>query len=175
MAITAATKNVNRIVRDGPGKSMFEAGQYAVDSSSTWVQGDLLKFDSSAHALRVVSATGDSAAFVGIADNAVTGGKLVGPYAGLTDVNAAQATPGFAGPKYGVVANMILKTSDTFDIGDPVYLCEGGTSQTVTSTQPGSEDPIGIFVGPAAVASAAAGQNGQIRIGCHYGTDSLIF
>ena len=170
MAITAATVGVNRIIRSGVdgGKTLFDEGKSAVSSSSNWVQGDLIYFDTSSHILNVVSATGNAVTFVGIADNTVTSGKLVGPYTGLTLTNSAEVSPGFVGPKYGVAAQMILKTSDAFNIGDKVYLSNGGTSQTVTVTDPGDGNYIGIFVGPAAVASAASGQQGYIKIGCRY-------
>lgn len=178
MAITASTSAVDAIVRGGPGKSIFEDGKAAVDSSSTWKQGDLLKFDTSAHALRIVSSTADAATFVGIADNSVTSGKLVGPYDGLTQVDTAQVSPGFVGPKYGVTARLTLKTGDAFNIGSLVYLTDGGDSQTVTSTDPGSTDHIGVFVGLTAVASAVAGQTGDILIGARFPNPSgsaLVF
>jgi len=168
MAITAATASVDRIVRGDSGKTLFQSGKSATSSSSSWKQGDLLYFDTSNHIINVVSATGNAATILGIADNAVTSGKLVGPYDGLTAVDAAQVTPDFVGPKYGVVASMILKTSDAFNIGSKVYLTNGGTSQTVTVTDPSDGNYIGIFVGPAAVASAAAGQQGYILIGSRY-------
>lgn len=167
MAITAATSSVDRIIRGGPGKSIFDDGKAAISSSSSWYQGDLICFDTSAHILRVVAATGDAVTFVGIADNQVISGQLSGPYDGLTAVNAAQVTPGFTGPKYGVSAQMILKTSDAFVMGAKVYLCNVD-SQTVSSVDPGDANHVGIFVGPSAVASAAAGQQGAILIGCRY-------
>lgn len=173
MAITAATAAYDAIVRRGPGKSVFEDGKAATTSSSTWLQGDLICLDTSGHYLRRVAATGDYSTFVGIADNSVTSGKLAGPYDGLTAVDAVTSGPGFCGPKYGVVASLKLKTSDAFNIGDKVYLCNGSDTQTVTSTDPGSSDYIGIFQGPANVASAAAGQRGHILVVAQYPAISI--
>lgn len=168
MAISAAGSNADRIVRGDNGQTLFDEGKWACDASSTWNQGDLIMFNTTAHALRRVAATGDALTCVGIADNVVTGGVLAGPYDGLTAVNAAQVSPGFVGPKFGCVASMKLKTSDALNIGNKVYLVDGGDSQTVTVTDPGDGNYIGIFVGPAAVASAAAGQQGQIKIGARF-------
>lgn len=167
MAITAATASVDRITRGDVGQTLFQSGKSIVSSASTWVQGDLIYLDTSAHVLKAVAATGNAATFVGIADNAVTAGKLVGPYGSLTAVDAAQVTPDFVGPKFGVVAGMILKTSDAFAAGVKVYLVDGGTTQTVTSTDPSDGNYIGIFV-DATVASAAAGQVGNVLIGSRY-------
>lgn len=165
MAITAAAASVDRIVRGDTGQTLFQSGKSAVSSSSTWKQGDLIAFLSGI--LNKVSATGNAVTFCGIADNAVTSGKLVGPYDGLTAVDAAQVTPDFVGPKYGVVARLVLKTSDAFAVGAKVYLADGLTTQTVTSSDPGDGNYIGIFVG-ATVASAAAGQQGDVLIGARY-------
>lgn len=172
MAITAQGSNSDRIVRGDTGKTLFDEARTAVSSSVTWNQGDLLAFDTSAHVLKVVSTTADSANFCGIADNAITSGALVGPYDGLTAVNAAQVSPGFVGPKYGVVAQLILNTSDAFNVGAKVYLCNGGTSQTVTSVDPGDGNNIGIYVGPL-VSSASAGQQGPIKLGARYAMGAL--
>lgn len=170
MAISAFGSNQDRIIKSqvDNGRSLFDSGKYAVDASSTWNQGDLIMFNTSVHALRRVTATGDGATFVGIADNVVTAGKLAGPYDGLTAVSAAQVSPQFVGPKFGVVASLVLKTSDAFNIGSKVFLDDGGNSQQVTVTDPSDGNYIGIFVGPAAIASATAGQTGFILIGARY-------
>lgn len=167
MAITAASSSNDRIVRRDEGKSLFAEGKNFVASSTSWKQGDLLAFDTSNHVIKVVASTADALTFVGIADNVVTSGKLAGPYDGLTAVDAAQVSPGFIGPKFGVIAQMKLKTSDTFNPGDKVYLVDGGDSQTVTSSNPGDGNYIGIYQGPLA-SSVAAGSQGPILIGCRY-------
>lgn len=167
MAITASTAGVDRITRGDEGKTLFAEGRNFVGSSTTWYQGDLLYFNTSTHLLAVVAATGNAATIAGIADNTVISGQLLGPYNGLTPVDAAQVSPGFVGPKIGVVAGLILKTSDAFNPGDKVYLVNGGTSQTVTSSDPGDGNYIGIFQ-DLLVSSASAGQVGNILIGSRY-------
>lgn len=168
MSISASTTSVDSIVLGGPGKSLFEKGQIAVNSSiSTWNQGDLICFDSGALGLRPVSATGDGLTIVGIADNVVVSGKLAGPYDGLTAVNAAQSTPGFVGPKYGVVARMKLHLGDAFTMGCKVYLSNGDDCQTVSVTNPGDGNYVGIFQ-DLPVASAVAGQTAACLLGARY-------
>jgi hypothetical protein len=169
MAITAATSSYDRIIRSSAnnGKSLFEDGKAGVSSSSTWYQGDLLCYDTSSNILRVVAATSDAATFVGIADNQVASGVLYGPYQGLTPVDAAQKSPGFVGPKYGVSANMIANTGDTFVFGAKVYLLNGGTTQQVTVTDPGDHNYIGIYVG-SGLTSAAAGALVPCLLGARY-------
>lgn len=164
MAISASSGAYDSIVRGGPGKSVFEDGKAAVSSASTWNQGDFLYLDTTAHVMKSVTATGNAATILGVADCSVTAGKLVGPYDGLTAVNASSQSPGFTGPKYGVVSNKTLKTADAFNIGDKVYLADGLDAQSVSSTDPGDHNYVGIFQGPSTVASAAAGQQGQILI-----------
>lgn len=168
MAISASSGSVDNLVRSGPGRSIFEDGKAAVGSGSTWNQGDQICFDTSLHYLRAVTATGDALTIVGIADNVVSAGALVGPYQGLTAVAGAQVSPGFVGPKYGVTARLTLKTSDAFNIGDKVYLADGQSCQVVSSSNPGDGNYVGIFMGPSAVASASAGQTGDILYGARY-------
>ncbi len=172
MSISAFGANFDAIVKDGPGRTMFESGKAVVSTASTWNQGDLVYLDTSAHVLKRVGSTADAATIQGVADNVVTAGKLAGPYDGLTPTDAAQVTPDFAGPRYGVVAALVLKTSDAFNPGDKVYLVEGGNSQTVSSTAAGGEY-VGIFVG-AAIASAGAGSRGYVRIGQRIATGNTL-
>lgn len=166
MAISASTSGYDSIILSGPGKSLFENGKVAA-GTSTWNQGDIMCFDTSTHVIRAVAATGDAVTLIGVADNSVVSGKLLGPYTGLTATNAAEVGPGFAGPKYGVVANPILNTGDAFAIGAKVYLIDALSCQTVSSTDPGDHNYIGIYQGPA-VTSAAAGQKGPVLIGARY-------
>jgi hypothetical protein len=172
MAITLKGTNSDRITRRGPGKSLFEDGK-SVAAAQTWNQGDLMCYDATLNTnlggIRPVAATGDGATFIGIADNAVTGGKLVGPYTGLTQTDASEVGPGFVGPKYGVEADMDLVTGDAWIMGQKAYLANGGTSQQVTSVPTGDSNYVGIFVDPqGAITSAAAGQVGRILLGCRY-------
>jgi len=167
MAISAATSSVDRIIRSkaNNGKSLFEDGKAGVSSSSTWYQGDLICYDTSSHILRVVASTADAANVVGIADNQVSSGKLYSPYAGLTNVDAAQVSPGFVGPKYGVVASMKLHTGDTLAFGQKVYLSDGDDTQTVGASAVGSV--IGMYVG-SGITSAPAGSQVPVLIYANY-------
>lgn len=167
MAITAATSSSNNIVRKGPGKTIFEEAKPVVSASSTWLQGEILCFDTSSHIIRRVAATGDAATLLGVADNVVTSGKLAGPYDGLTAVDAAQVSPGIVGPKYGVEVSLVLKTADAINPGDKVYLADGLSTQTVSVTDPGDHNHVGIYLG-AAIASAAAGQLITVLLGARY-------
>lgn len=167
MAITAATVFSDNIIRKGPGKTVFEDAKPAVTSSSTWLQGEILCFDTGSHIIRRVAATADAATLLGVADDSVTSGKLAGPYDGLTAVDAAQVSAGIVGPKYGVEASLKLKTADAFNVGDKVYLADTLDTMTVSSTDPGDHNHIGVFVG-VTVASAAAGQKGAVLVGARY-------
>jgi hypothetical protein len=126
-------------------------------------------FDTTALNIRAVTATGDAATLIGISDVQVTSGKLAGPYDGLTAVDASQVGPDFVGPKFGVEADMVLNTGDAFTMGCKVYLKDTTNTQTVSVSNPGDNNYIGLFVdmnGP--VTSASAGQVGRILIGCRY-------
>lgn len=169
MAITAAA-GANRIVRGGPGKSVFEDGKSMCGALSTWNQGELICLDATGY-LRRVAATTDAETLVGISDDAITAGSLVGPYAGLTAVDAAQAAVGFVGPKYGVEADLTMKTGDHFTPGCKVYLVDALDSATVSVTDPGATGHTGNYVGiytGVDVAAAAAGQKGRILVGARY-------
>ncbi len=164
MAISASTKNADNIVRSIAPKSMFEDGAAVNSAAVSFNQGDMICLDTSTHLLKRVAALTDAATFVGIARQAVTAGVLNGPYDGLATAGALSS---FSGPVYGVVANMVLKTGDAFNAGSKIYLADGSDSQTVSSTDSGDHDFIGIYQGPT-VASAAAGQVGPCLIGCRY-------
>lgn len=161
----SATTASDRIVRGGPGKSLFDDCSN-VTAGVTWNQGDLIAFDTSAHKLKVVTAQTDAANIVGIADNTIVSGKLAGPYDGLAGNNTASIGPLFSGPKYGVVASLKLLSGDAFTTGCPVYLTTASDAQTVTVTAPSTNDPIGIYQGPAVTASS--GSVGPVLIGCRY-------
>lgn len=166
MAITASILNGDAIHRSDSPKSLFENGLDFVGttSTSTWNQGDSICYDTSAHTIRKVAATGDAATIIGIAVQAITNGIVNGPYQGLATPNAPVA---FQGAVYGVTAFRTLKTGDAFNPGVKVYLADGGDTQTVSSTDPGDGNYIGLYDG-VAVSSATAGQVGHVKIGCRY-------
>lgn len=159
MAISASTTATNRVFREVRVSSLFMSAKNAISSAVSWNQGDLLYLDTSAHLIKVVAATGNAATILGVAVNTVISGKLQGPYAGLTAVNAAEAIADLAGPVFGVEALMILNTGDAFVTGGKVYLCNA-TAQTVSSTDPSDANFIGYFTG--AATTAAAGQQGTV-------------
>lgn len=173
MAITAATSGKNRIFVSVAPKSEFERAKDVLSSAVTYKQGDLLAFDTSSKILKVVSTTADSANFLGIADNFVTSGKLVGPYTGLTATDAAEAIGQVEGPKYGVIATLKLLSGDAFTPGAKVYLANGADSQTVTITDPSDGKNIGLYQGPALTAGATS--EGPILLGCRYGKTDISF
>ena len=165
MAITASTINKNRTYRSDSAKALFEDGGQVCNNTTSFNQGDLQCFDTATKVIRSVVATTDAATFVGVAQVGVINGVLIGPYTGLTNVTPAPSK--FVGAMYGITASMILKTGDAFADGDKVYLANGADCQTVSITDPGDGNYIGIYVGPP-VAAAAAGQEGLIKIGCRY-------
>lgn len=174
MSISAASASYpGNILRGSPGSTMFESGKAVSSSASNWLQGEFVYLDTSNHILNRVSATGNAATIMGMADNVVTAGKLAGPYDGLTAVDAAQVSPDFTGPRIGVIGQPKLKTSDAFHPGDKVYLSDGGDSMTVTSTDPGDGNYVGIYVG-ATVASAASGARGPVRVGARVHTGDVL-
>lgn len=165
MAISAGTISKDRTYRSDAIKSLFEAGINVDTTAVNCKQGDLMCLDTTNHRLKVVAATGDALTFLGVSDVTLVNGVLAGPYDGLTTSQGAIIA--FRGPMYGGVFLMILKTGDAFNPGDKVYLADATNSQTVSVTDPGDANFIGVYVGPA-IASAAAGQEGQIKIGLRY-------
>lgn len=157
----------NNIVRSVRPMAMFESAFSVLSTSVTYNQGDLLAFDTSAKVLKVAG-TADSANLLGVARQKIVNGVAASPYQG-TAVDASQAIEDLAGPVFGVVAFFTLKTGDAFNPGDKVYLTSD--PQTVTITNPGDGNYIGIFQDKA-VASAAAGQTGNVLVGHRYGLAS---
>jgi hypothetical protein len=157
MAISSYGSSVDRIIRSSAnnGKSLFEDGKSGVISTTTWYQGDLLCYDTSTNVIRQVAATTDAATILGIADNTVILGQLNSPYAGLTLTNSTQSTPGFVGPKYGVSASLICHTGDTLVFGQKMYLVDATNTQTVSGTDPGDHNYIGLYMGPGLTSAPA--------------------
>lgn len=162
MAITAATTAKDRVFRSDAVKSLFEAGLAFVDTTITFKQGDHIYFDDATNLIKRCAATANAATYLGISPVSITLGILAGPYDGLTNVTS-QAPSEFQGPMYGFTALSTLKTGDTFNPGDKVYLADGADSQTVSVTDPGDANYVGIYVG--AATTAAAGQQGTVKIG----------
>jgi len=170
----AASTAQNNIVRgENQAKSIFESLKpvLAASAACTWNQGDLLCFDNTNKIVVPVTGSGSGAQILGVARNTVSSGLPVSPYQG-TAVDASEAISDMAGPAFGVVAFFTLKTGDAFNPGDPVYLTTTNP-QTVTSGAAGSA--VGVYVG-AVVASAAAGQQGNVLVGAYQpGGTTLLF
>lgn len=165
MAITASTSYADTRVRAVAPKSLFESALSVISSSSTWYRGDIVCFDTSSKILRVVSATTDSANVCGMAKQSISSGKPISPYQG-TAVDAAVAIQDIAGPEYGTVWGLKVKTGDSLVKGCKVYLADGQDSQTVTVSDPGDGNHIGIYQG--GTATAAAGVRYPVLVGARY-------
>ena len=159
----------NRITRSVAPKSMFPSAQAVISSSVSFNQGDLLVFDDTNNVLKVPSSESEGSTFLGIAQETIVSGLLKRPYS--TDVDDSGAISDIPGPVYGVVAKLILKTGDSLNPGDYVYLYPTGGAQYVSAT---GTKAIGLFVG-AAVSSAAAGTQVEVHLGCRHPGDSLKF
>lgn len=167
MAILATTAGIDRLYRKDAVKSLFESALAVTSTANTFYQGDLMCFDTGTKAIRAVAATSDGATFIGVSPVSVISGVLLGPYNGLA-TSAAAAPQDYQGPMYGAGFLMKLHVGDAFTLGQKVYLSNGDDCQTVSSTDPGDHNYVGIFVGPSAIASAVAGQQAVIKIGNRY-------
>lgn len=146
----------NRITRSVSPKSLFESAKALIDATVSFNQGDILFLDGAL--IKPVAADADGASVLGVAQATIVLGKVVGPYAGLA-TSAAQAIEDIAGPVYGVIVRMKLKSGDVFGPGDAVYAC-AVDAQTVSSA---GTNQIGIFQG--ATVTAGASSEGEILIG----------
>jgi len=157
-----ATTAKNLIVRSVRPGSIFESALSVISSAISFNQGDLLYLDTATHLIKALDSDAHAANVLGIARNTVVNGKLVSSYSG-TAVDAAQAIADIAGPQYGVIALLSLKSGDTFNAGDKVYY--GGDAQTVSST---GTNAVGIFQD--ASITASAGSTGKVLIACNLGS-----
>lgn len=164
----------NTLIKEIARKSLFDDCSDLLGSSTTFKQGDMLAINTSTHVLYPTSATGDTDTFAGIAPVSVTNGKIVGPYDGLTAVDAAEGNDATPGPMYGVVCEVTIKTGDNLSPESPVYLGNALDAQTVTATQPGSKKAVGLYQGPA-ITNAAAGTKINVLFGALYPDNTLKF
>jgi hypothetical protein len=159
----------NNIVREVAPKSLFESAFPVLSSAVTYNQGDLIAFNTGTSVLKVAG-TGDIDNLLGIARQTVINGVTKSPYQG-TAVDASQAIEDVAGPVYGIVARMVLKSGDSFTPGAKVYLT--ADPQTITVTDPGSGKNCGLFQGRAV--TAGSGSTGDVLIGARYGLSGIQF
>ena len=157
-----ATTPKNNIVRSVRPASIFESALNVISSAVSFNQGDILYLDTVNHLIKPVTADADAAKVLGIARNTIVNGKLLSAYQG-TAVDAAQAINDIAGPQYGVIALLNLKSGDSFVPGGAVYACTVD-AQTVSST---GTNQIGIFQD--AAITAVSGSTGKILIGANVG------
>ncbi len=157
----------NRIVRTVEAKTLFPSAKAVVDSTVNINQGDLVIFDDTNNLLALASAETDAATFLGIMIETIVDGKVAKPY--VTDVDDSSAIMEIPGPQYGVVAKLVLKTSDAINPGDLVYLDPTAGAYHVSSA---GTKAVGVYGGPA-IASAAAGQEIEVLLGARHPDDSL--
>jgi hypothetical protein len=156
----------NRITREIAKNSLFASALKVISSAVSFNQGDLLVFDDTANLLKVPTLETEGNTFLGIAPVTVVSGKLKYPY--VTDVDASAAIADVPGPVYGVVAKLILKTGDTFNPGDAVFLDPASGAQNV---QAAGTKQIGVYMG--GTVTATAGQQGECLLGCRHPQDTL--
>jgi hypothetical protein len=159
----------NNITRSVAPKSIFPSARDVITSAVSFNQGDLLVFNDTSNILKVPSLETEGNTFLGVAPVTIVSGKLARPYS--TDVDASAAISDIPGPVYGVICKLTLKTGDSINPGDLVYLdpATGTDGVTVSGTK-----SIGIYVG-AAISSAAAGTKVEIHVGSRHPADSLRF
>ena len=155
-----ATTAKNRIVRQVRPGSAFESAYNLIDSTISWNQGDLLYLDTTNHLIKAVASDTNGATILGIARNTISSGVAVGGYQGL---GTTQALADIAGPQYGVIANMKLKSGDVFVAGQTVYACSVD-AQTVSAS---GTNGIGIFQDAGLTASSSS--TGNVLLGAKIG------
>ena len=157
-----ATTPKNRITRSVNPKSVFESAKALISSAISFNQGDILFLDETNHLIKPVTADADGATVLGIAQATISSGKVVGPYAGLA-TSSAQAIEDIAGPVYGVIVKLKLKSGDSFVPGGAVYAC-AVDAQTVSSS---GSNQIGIFQNDAVTAGSSS--EGEVLVGAVVG------
>lgn len=164
-----ATTGKNTVTRSVAPKSLFESAINQISSACTWNQGDMLYFDTTAKILKPMDSEANGEFMCGIARQTIVSGKEVQPYTTLT--NGAQAIADLAGPLYGVVAKLKLKSGDAFVAGQLVY---AGPSDTDAQTvQTSGTKAVGLYQG--AALTAASDSVGEVLIGARYPADTLQF
>jgi len=163
---------VNRIVREDVKRSLFPSALALTTSSISYNQGDLLMLDTTAHTIRKVTSGDLGAWFLGIAEVTISSGKLASPY--TTDVDSSTAISDIPGPVIGVVAKLVLKTSDSINPGDPVYLNVAAGAYHVTVTQAMGAIAVGYYQG-SALSSVAAGTLIEVRLVANNATATISF
>ncbi len=161
----------NTIVREVSRKSLFESAINVISSAVSFNQGDLLVFNDTSNLIAVPAAEAEGSTFLGVATVSIVSGKLVNPYTGIPDAVSTSAISDVPGPAYGVIAKCVAKTGIALAPGDAIYLDPATGTRGVTNT---GTKIIGIYQGPT-VASAAAGQEIEVLLGCRHNGDTLKY
>lgn len=164
-----STANNNLIREVNPGRSLFASLKPVLSTSCNWNQGDILSYDATNNIVNATTGSGSGANVVGVAVNTIVSGIMPSPYQG-TAVDASQAIEDAAGPLFGNVFSMLIKTGDTFVPGQLCYLT--GDPQTLTASATGSA--VGIYQGQG-ITSAPSGTFGDFMIGARYNMAGLTF
>jgi len=175
----AGSGNFNNEVKNIAPKQIFPDVRGIVSTSiSTWNQGDILCFDTSANVVRACTAEGDAANVLGIAQQAITLGIPNGPYGTIVDQDNVGAMA-VNGPVYGNTFNLYLKASDVLAPGAYVYPYPSGNATyfnwvaaTAAST---ATKPIGVYVGHASVTGTSTGLQVECLVGAQYPNTVLKF
>lgn len=163
MANSVLKNNIKFTQRQG---SVFpEIDISLIASDSTWDQGDLLILNAS-NFIKRGAAEADYSAALGIAAQSVVNGKVVSPYS--TDSTSNQALVPLAGPIFGIVATMNLKSGDTFTKGQLVYANPGTLFNEV---QAAGAKAVGVYQGP--TVTAVASSTGDVLIASRYPGDTF--
>lgn len=157
-----ATTAKNNIVRSVRPASIFESALNVISSAISYNQGDLLYLDTTNHLIKPLDSDAHGANVLGVARQTLVNGKPISAFQG-TSVDAAQAIVDIAGPQYGVIALLNLKSGDTFNPGAFVYY--GTDAQTVSAT---GTNPVGIFQDAAITASS--GSTGKVLLCANIGS-----
>jgi hypothetical protein len=165
------SKGRNNIIRSFGQKSLFDAAQNVHNSTTTYNQGDLLCFDTTNKVLKTLTAETDAATFCGVAVETVVNGKTQSPYTSDVDASAAAQLGALPGPAYNVITKQTSKTGDAWTPGCAVYAAPTVDKDAVSIT---GTKQIGIYQGPT-IASAAAGQQVEVKLGARYPADTLNF
>lgn len=152
-------------------KMIFPDIKGLLASSADIDAGDLVVFNDTTNKIEKPAAEADASTFVGVMPISVRSGKMVGPYTGLTDVDAAVAAGAMLGPQYGDVHACILKSGDTLAAGDRVYLDPTVGPRVVAAAGTKS---IGVYQGNAAVTGDGTLEI-EVLFGSRFPNDTLKF
>jgi len=160
----------NTLARKVGTKALFPDLSAVIDSTISFNQGDLLYFDGTANLVKKLAAEADAATFLGIAPITVVSGHVKDVYP--TDVDGSVAVGvNLAGPEFGDVHKVLLKSADAILPGDAVYAdpVSGTNFVSVAGTK-----IIGIYQGKG-LTSATGGTEIEVLIGARFPTDTLKF